>query len=211
MKVLYISLIIVIIDQVTKLCVKGFSLPHLKINFRGMYPGQTIHLLGDWFNITFVENPGIAFGIDFGGNYKLLISIFTIAATTGLFLYFFYMKDKSRGMRLSLAFIIGGAVGNLIDRAFYGLLYGYAPFLHGMVVDFIDIRFFDFFVFSKTFGNYILNFADLAVTAGVILLLFSYSRQTETSEMAGTPALSIEETEMDTNQSSDNFLIENKD
>ncbi|MFO7445346.1 MAG: signal peptidase II [Ignavibacteriaceae bacterium] len=200
MRVLIVSLAVVLLDQVSKLLVKGISIPRLGIDHQGMYPGQRINLLGDWLNITFVENPGIAFGIDFGGGYKLLISLFTIAATIGLFVYLYIMRQKSFALRLSLALIIGGAVGNLIDRAFYGMAYDYAPFLYGMVVDFIDIRMFNLFIFSKTIGSYVLNFADLSVTTGVILLLFSYSREKESESETFVPPVETE-----------NALAENKE
>lgn len=178
MKLLFVSLGIFIIDQLSKLFVKGFSIPFLNLNHPGMYPGQSIPIVGDLFSITFVENPGIAFGIDFGSNFKFLISIFTIAATIGLLIYFYYIREKSFGMRLSIAIIIGGAFGNLIDRIFYGYIYGYSSLFYGKVVDFFDFRIFNLFLFNRTFGNYIFNIADMAVTVGVILLLFNFRKST---------------------------------
>lgn len=197
MRVLCVSLFIVIIDQVSKLLVKGINISSLNLKIAGMYPGQRIPVLGETFNITFIENPGIAFGIDFGAEYKLLISVFTIMATLGLLLYFFIVKDKSLTLRLSLAIIIGGAFGNLIDRVFYGYFYGYAPLLYGKVVDFFDFRIFNFFLFNKSFGNYIFNVADIAVTAGVILLLFNYHKHSA-DDLVKEPVL-------------EECLVENKD
>ncbi len=177
MRLLFVSLGIFIIDQVSKILVKGISIPFLKIFHPGMYPGQRIPVIGDLFSITFVENPGIAFGIDFGANFKLLISIFTIVATIGLFIYFYRIREKSFSLRLSIAIIIGGAFGNLIDRIFYGYFYGYSSLFYGRVVDFFDFRIFNLFLFNRTFGNYIFNVADMAVTVGVILLLFNFHRR----------------------------------
>lgn len=188
MKVLIVTLIVVIIDQATKLLVKGFSFPFLGISHRGMYPGERINVLGEWLNISFVENPGIAFGIDFGSEYKLYLSLFTIAASAALFIYLYKMRHESLGIRLSLALVLGGAVGNLIDRSFYGIFYDYAPFLYGKVVDFIDVRMFNIFIFKRTLGNYVMNIADVAVTVGVIMLLFSfYSGKEKIDEVPAEP------------------------
>lgn len=180
MRVLFVSVAVLFVDQVSKLLIKGFSFPILKMHHAGMYEGQRIHLLGDLFNLTYIENPGIAFGINFGIEFKLLLSLFTILAVIGLFLYLIKIKEKSISLRLSVALILGGAAGNLIDRIFYGLFYGYSNLFYGKVVDFIDIRIFNLILFNKTMGNYVFNFADLAVTAGVIMLLFVYNKKEST-------------------------------
>ncbi len=182
MKVLFVSLFVVIIDQVSKLMVKGLSIPFIKLNIQGLERWQKIPVLGGIFNITLVENPGIAFGIDLGSNFKLIVSVFTLVASMGLLYYIFRNKEKKFGFRLSLALILGGAVGNLIDRIFYGILYDYAPLFHGRVVDFLDFRIFNLFIFNRTFGNYVFNFADVSVTAGVILLLFILNKQKITGD-----------------------------
>ncbi len=197
MRVLFISLIVVFTDQVSKLIVKGFTFSILKIKFHGMYSGQRIPLIGDFFNITFVENPGIAFGLDFGEAFKLLISIFTIAICGLLLLYLYNNKMKSLSFRLSIAFILGGAVGNLLDRIFYGVIFGYAPLFKGKVVDFFNLRFFDFFIFNRLFGSYVFNVADVAVTIGMILFIISLRRQTA---IDGVKDSGIE-----------NLLVENKE
>ena len=102
-------------------------------------PGEKIPLVRNVFNITLVENPGIAFGINFGSHFKLVISLFTLLATIGLLIFFSGSKKKS-GLRFSVALILGGAVGNLMDRLFYGVIYGYAPLFYGKVVDFFDLN-----------------------------------------------------------------------
>ncbi len=177
MRILYISLGIVIIDQTAKLLVKGFSVSLLNIHHTGMYPGQRINFIGDWFNFTFVENPGIAFGVDFGGDYKLLITLLVIAATIALFLFLYIIREKDNSLKIPVVFILGGAAGNLIDRIFYGVFYGYAPLFHGKVVDFIDFRIFNLLGISSVSGNYIFNLADFAVTIGVILLFIAMIKQ----------------------------------
>ena len=88
MKVLFVSLFIIVIDQASKLLIKGFSFLLLDLKFEGIYPGQKIPLVGDIFNITLIENPGIAFGIDLGSDFRLPVVVFTIAATSVLFYYF---------------------------------------------------------------------------------------------------------------------------
>jgi signal peptidase II len=81
-------------------------------------------------------------------------------------------------LKLSLAFILGGAIGNLIDRMFYGIFYGYAPLFYGHVVDFLDFDFFHFTLFGRTFDRWpIFNVADAAVTIGVVILLFFYNQK----------------------------------
>jgi len=177
LKALFISLAVVLLDQFTKIYIKGISMPFLKIHHSGMYQGQQIPLLDDLFNITYIENPGIAFGINFGPDFKLLTCVFTLLAAIALLIYFFKIKDKRFLLRFPVALIIGGAVGNLIDRIFYGVFYGYSPLFYGKVVDFFDIRVLNMMLFDRTIGNYVFNIADIAVTIGVIMLLFVYNRK----------------------------------
>ena len=178
MRILVVSFIIVIIDQLTKILVKGFSIPFLHIYYQGMYDGQKIPVIGNFFRITFIENPGMAFGFDPGVNYKLWISIFSLAASIGLVVYLYIISNQKLSLRLAIAFILGGAVGNLIDRMFYGIFYGYAPLFYGRVVDFMDIDFFNINIFGRHFERWpIFNIADSAVTIGVVILLFFYKKQ----------------------------------
>ena len=178
MRILVVSFIIVIVDQLTKILVKGFSIPFLHIYYQGMYDGQKIPVIGNFFRITFIENPGMAFGFDPGVNYKLWISIFSLAASIGLVVYLYIIRNQKLSLRLAIAFILGGAVGNLIDRMFYGIFYGYAPLFYGRVVDFMDIDFFNINIFGRHFERWpIFNIADSAVTIGVIILLFFYKKQ----------------------------------
>ena len=181
MRVLFVSLSVFILDQASKLYIKGFSFPFLRLHHSGMYEGQRIPIIDNLFNITFVENSGIAFGIYFGIEFKLIISILTILAAIGLLIYLFKIKDKSLSLRLSVALIFGGALGNLADRIFYGLFYGYSGLFYGKVVDFFDIRIFNLLLFNKTLSNYVFNIADIAVTTGVIMLLFSFSKKPSTN------------------------------
>lgn len=175
MRILFVSAAVVLLDQFSKLIVKGFSIPFLKIFYKGMYEGDSFRVIGNFFRITYIENPGMAFGLDPGFNMKLWLSVFSLAASIGLLIYLYYIKDKSFSLRLSIALILGGAVGNLIDRMFYGVFYNYAPLFYGKVVDFLDFDFFKFSLFGKTFDRWpIFNFADAAVTIGVLTLIIFY-------------------------------------
>jgi len=183
LKALYLSLGVVVIDQITKLMVKGFSIPFLNINYEGMYLGQMIPVIGDFFRITFVENPGMAFGYDPGSSFKLIISIFSLAASIGLVFYLYVIRDKSWSLRIAIALILGGAVGNLIDRTFYGVIYNYAPLFYGKVVDFFDVDFFDFTLFGRSYDRWpVFNIADAAVTIGVLVLVFFYKKHQNEDE-----------------------------
>jgi len=214
LKILYLSFIVVLIDQISKLCVKGFSIPFLGIKLEGMYPGEKIQVIKNIFNITFIENPGIAFGIDFGAEYKILITTFTIAASLALLLYLYKIRNKNLGQRIPAAFILGGAFGNLIDRVSYGIFYGYGPILHGRVVDFFDISILNLFIFNKTIGNYIFNIADVAVTAGVVLLLFAFNKKKDVNQEEEIPNAHLESgtnRQVRTSLGEENYLAEDKE
>ncbi|MFA3783019.1 signal peptidase II [Melioribacteraceae bacterium 4301-Me] len=209
MGVLFVSLIIVVVDQVTKFLVKGGTIPLLNIKVAGMNYGESINVIGNFFKITYVENPGMAFGIDVGNTSKLFLSLFSLAASIGILFYLYKVRDQKLSLRISLAFIFGGAVGNLIDRVFYGVLYGYAPVFYGKVVDFFNVDFFDFTLFGHTYERWpIFNIADASVTIGVVLLIIfykNYSVQKEaTAETQITPKnVSLNSEIKDTMQATD--------
>jgi signal peptidase II len=183
LKALYLSFAVVLIDQVTKLMVKGFSIPFLNINYEGMYLGQMIPVFGDFFRLTFVENPGMAFGYDPGSEFKLIISIFSLVASIGLIFYLYVIRDKSWSLKIAIALILGGAIGNLIDRTFYGVFFDYSPLFYGKVVDFFDVDFFDFTLFGRSYDRWpVFNIADAAVTMGVLVLLVFYKKHKDEDE-----------------------------
>ncbi len=149
-----------------------------------MYQGQQIPVIGNFFRITFIENPGMAFGFDPGSDMKLWISLFSLVASIGLLIYLFIVRNKRLSLRLAVAFILGGAVGNLIDRMFYGIFYHYAPLFYGRVVDFLDFDFFKFTLFAKSFDRWpIFNFADASVTIGVLILILFYKQNKQDIEV----------------------------
>ncbi|HEX2788095.1 MAG TPA: signal peptidase II [Ignavibacteria bacterium] len=194
MRVLFVSLFIIILDQVSKFLVKGISIPSLNINIQGMHYQQSINLIGDFFKLTYIENPGMAFGIQIGG--KLFLSLFTIAATL-LIVYFIYKnRNEPLYLRVALALILGGAVGNLIDRIFYGVIYGYAPLFYGNVVDFFHIDTPNFMILGKQFYSWpIFNIADVAVSLGFVMILFGYRKIAKPKETPEQEQIKPEETE----------------
>ncbi len=181
-------LLVLFLDQTTKIIVKT-----------QMTLGQNIPVLGNWFNIYFIENEGMAFGMQFSGEYgKLILSIFRIIAVIfiGWYIHRLVQQKAHRGLIMSVSLIMAGALGNIIDSAFYGMLFsesyfsqtaeflpengGYAPFLYGRVVDmlyFPIIRgsFPDWFPWwggqGFIFFRPVFNVADSAITIGVFILL----------------------------------------
>lgn len=175
MRVLYLTLVIIITDQISKFYIKGISIPFLNLKFEGMYLGESFQVIGDFFKITFTENPGMAFGFDPGSEFKLFISVFSLVASFGLLIYLFTVRNKSLSLKIAIALILGGAVGNVIDRMFYGLIYDYSPLFYGKVVDFFDFDFINFSIFGRSYDRWpIFNIADAAVSIGVLILLVFY-------------------------------------
>jgi signal peptidase II len=175
LKILYLSLIFVIIDQITKFLVKGLRIPFLGFTLPGMPYSSSKSVIGEFMKITFIENPGMAFGLDIGP--KMFLTLFTIAASIVIFFYIYKHRNDGKLIRLALAFILAGAVGNLIDRTFYGVIYNYAPLFHGKVVDFIQIDVWDFTIFGKTYTTWpIFNVADVSVTIGFLIIIFFHNR-----------------------------------
>jgi signal peptidase II len=176
-RVLYVTGFIVVVDQVSKLLVKGgFTLPIVGY-LPGMEIGTSIPILGDFFKLTFIENPGMAFGIDVGG--KFFLTIFSTLASAGILYYLFKIREEALVVRVSLAMILGGAIGNLIDRVFYGVMFGDGSLFYGKVVDFFDVDFFKIDVAGFHISRWpIFNVADAAVSVGVVLLLIFHRKFT---------------------------------
>ena len=108
-------LLIIIIDQISKVFVKT-----------NMILGQEINVMGSWFRIHFTENNGMAFGLELAGEYgKLILSLFRFIAIIGIgyYIYDLAKKDAPKGLLISVSLILAGAIGNLIDSAFYGMIF----------------------------------------------------------------------------------------
>lgn len=197
LRILWVSFLIVIVDQITKLWVKGISIPGLGIEVAGMRYGTSIPVLGDFFRLTYIENPGMAFGIDLGG--KLFFSLFSIALSFGILYYLLRARTERLGLRLSLALILGGAIGNMIDRTFYAVLFDEGPLFYGKVVDFLDVDFFDINILGFSLHRWpVFNVADACVTVGIAMLLIMQtrheSRARSSSEASASAAAPSNET-----------------
>lgn len=189
--VVLIVFIVLCIDQAIKITVKTT-----------MYLHQNIHIT-DWFYIYFTENNGMAFGMEFLP--KLFLTLFRIVAVILITWYLYKITTRSQKLKMGyvvcLAFILAGAIGNIIDCVFYGEIFsnsthdqisqfvslghGYSDWLHGRVVDMFYFPIIDtywpewmpiwggkhFIFFSPIF-----NFADASISCGIIALLLFYSR-----------------------------------
>ena len=183
MKILNLSFFIILADQITKLTVKGIKIPLLGLAIDGLQLGSSRPIIGDFLRLTYIENPGMAFGIDIGG--KLFFSFFSMLASAGILLYLYKARNENVAFRVALALILGGAVGNLIDRVFYGVLFNEGPIFYGRVVDFIDADFFNVNIFGYQLSRWpVFNIADASVTCGVVLMLFAHRRSAK-EEIAG--------------------------
>ena len=178
-KLIILGIVLVVLDQIIKVLVKT-----------NMDLGETINVIGDWFKLHFVLNKGMAFGMAFGGYWgKVLLSAFRIVLFSALCRWIDKLAKKPEtpvGVLVGLTMITAGAMGNIIDCFFYGLIWPEtvmpgAPFafMFGQVVDMFYFPLFDYKLpwmdYPRTFFGAVFNFADSCVTCGAIyLLLFQY-------------------------------------
>ncbi len=191
-KLLLLGVLLVAIDQVIKILVKT-----------NMFIGEYFDVIGEWFKILFIENEGMAFGMSFGGAVgKFCLSLFRIILFSALCWWISSLLRKRRnpdgslamrpdgtplvpcGVLVGLTLIAAGALGNIIDCLFYGIIFDYAPFMFGKVVDMFYFPIIDTFWPSWVpfiGGNRLLffapvfNFADSCVTVGAAyLIIFQY-------------------------------------
>ena len=192
-KLIIFIIALLVIDQVVKIWIKT----HMMI-------GDEFSVFGNWFKIHFIENNGMAFGMELGGGKwgKTVLSVFRLVAVVGIAWYLGRLiKEKApMGVILSFGLIFCGAVGNIIDSAFYGMIFsdsysqvatlfphggGYSSFLHGKVVDMLYFPLYegflpqwipiwggDFFVFFLP----VFNLADSYITIGVFILLLFHRK-----------------------------------
>lgn len=184
--------ILLVIDQTIKVLVKT-----------NMELGQSIHIT-DWFQILFIENNGMAYGMTFFN--KLVLSLFRIVAigAIGFYLWRVVHTKHKRGYVVALAMVLAGAAGNIFDSMFYGLVFdqstyfsvsqlvpfgtGYAPFLYGRVVDMfyfplIVTHYPDWFPFHAgdefIFFSPVFNFADACISVSVVAIFLFYRQELE--------------------------------
>ncbi len=182
----------------------------IKIYIKLNYPLGEVKRIASWFIIHYTENPGMAFGYEFGGNTgKLLLSVFRILACVGGVLYIRHIISKKEhpGFVFSISLILAGALGNILDSAFYGVLFsetdelsiakfmpaegGYAGVLYGRVVDMfyfpmINGHFPDWFPIwggeEFQFFRPIFNFADASISVGVAIIILFHKRFSQKPE-----------------------------
>ena len=178
-KLILLRIVLVVLDQIIKVLVKT-----------NMDLGETINVIGDWFKLHFVLNKGMAFGMAFGGYWgKILLSVFRIVLFGALCWWIDKLAKKPEtpvGVLVGLTMITAGAMGNIIDCFFYGLIWPEtvmpgAPFafMFGQVVDMFYFPLFDYKLpwmdYPRTFFGAVFNFADSCVTCGAIyLMLFQW-------------------------------------
>ncbi len=165
---LVLAFILIAADQLTKLAVAGVFGDSFKLT-----SGEIVEFIGSFVQFTYVENAGMAFGITFG-IWKILLSLFSIAASAGLVWLLYKIEKLGFWLKLGFAVILAGAAGNLIDRVFYGIIFEHGSLFYGNVIDFIlvDIPDIDFAGFHYTHWP-VFNIADACVTIGVAILIFN--------------------------------------
>ncbi len=189
--------IILIIDQASKYWIKT-----------NLMLGEEFNVIGNWFRIHFVENNGMAFGFEFAGEYgKMFLTLFRIVAVTFIGWYLVKIAKQDHiptGFRVCVALIFAGAVGNIIDCVFYGVIFndsfrqvaelfpatgGYSSFLHGKVVDMLYFPLIDSYYpnwipfiggHSFQFFRPVFNVADSSISIGICTLLIFYWRTLNT-------------------------------
>jgi signal peptidase II len=206
-KAIGIIVLVLLVDQISKI--------YIKTNF---VLGESVDVFS-WFKIHFVENRGMAWGVELPGSYgKLLLTLFRLFAISaiGYWLYDAVKKHSSRILIVAIALIFAGAFGNIIDSVFYGIIFsesvlrgevatflpeagGYAPVFHGHVVDMlyfpmIDTTWPEWVPWlggdRLSFFDPVFNVADSAITIGVLLLIVFNKRAFPKKE---TPVDSVSE------------------
>ena len=179
-----LALLVIVVDQLSKWATHTYMQP-------GM-PGE-IPLIGDWFKLHYTLNPGMAFGVELPPPYgKAILTLFRLIAV-GFIAYLLrkhWFKGAAAGLLACGALILGGAIGNLIDSIFYGVIYNNAPFtaptpwLHGQVIDMLYLDLYEGYLPASwpLIGNThlslwpIFNIADSAIFMGVVLILMNQNK-----------------------------------
>jgi signal peptidase II len=209
---LLLSVLLIGIDQASKLLVHQYMQPG--------FSGQ-IALIGDWLKLHYVLNPGMAFGMQLGHEYgKLFLTLFRLVAMVAIGGYMIHLAraGASKGLLWALAMILAGAVGNVIDSTFYGVLLGNAPYgsptpwFHGQVIDMIFVDFWEGFIpdwvpvwGGQYYSTPIFNIADSCIFLGVCsILIFQGSFHSHGPEEEGEKEEREEKENGDSPESSPN-------
>ena len=164
-KSVLVILVVFIFDQISKIWIKT----HFAL-------GESVEVTS-WFHIVFVENPGMAFGLNFVP--KLFLTLFRIVAVGGIgyLIYRFIKQNKyPAGFIIGISLIFVGALGNIIDSVFYGVIFDYAPLCYGKVVDMLYFPIIKNSAGETLFFSPVFNIADSAITVAVIYTLIFYRR-----------------------------------
>jgi signal peptidase II len=191
-----LAFMVIVIDQTSKMLV-----------FNNMYLHEEINVIGDWFRIHYLLNPGMAFGIKWESEFgKLALTLFRIVAMFGISWYLIKMAERNMhtGFLWCMGLILGGAVGNVIDSTFYGVLLGNAPvdsptpWFHGQVIDMLYFPIFEFvwpdwvpYLGGKYFEFFspVFNIADSSIFLGVVTILImqkKFFKEVPTSKKENT-------------------------
>jgi len=193
-----ISLAIILIDQAVKMAVHF----NMDMGSRGQ-----IKVIGELFKLHYLTNPGMAFGMKLNFEYgKLILTLFRIVAmfAIGYYLYSLIKSNAKTGLRICIALILGGAIGNLIDSVFYGIWLNNAPFdsptpwFHGQVVDMFYIDLWEGYLpkwIPILGGDYmalwpVFNIADASIFVSICLLIIFQKRYFTKEENESQEALS---------------------
>ncbi|RSK46671.1 lipoprotein signal peptidase [Hymenobacter perfusus] len=179
-----VALLVIVIDQLSKWAVHRY----MPMGMAGEIP-----LLGDWFKLHYTLNPGMAFGVELPPPYgKILLTSFRLVAVTGIayYIYKLWKQRAPQGFIVCVAMILGGALGNVIDSIFYGIIYNNAPYgsptpwFHGQVIDMLYVDIYEGILptsWPLVGGSHvslwpIFNIADAAIFVGVALILLFQGR-----------------------------------
>ena len=179
-----VALLVIVIDQLSKWAVHRYM---------PMGMAGEISLLGDWFKLHYTLNPGMAFGVELPPPYgKILLTSFRLVAVTGIayYIYKLWKQRAPQGFIICVAMILGGALGNVIDSIFYGIIYNNAPYgsptpwFHGQVIDMLYVDIYEGILptsWPLVGGSHvslwpIFNIADAAIFVGVALILLFQGR-----------------------------------
>ena len=200
-----IAFVIIIIDQTSKLLV-----------WKYMHIHQEVNVVGEWFRLHYLLNPGMAFGIRWQSEFgKMALTLFRIVAMFGIGYYLFRMtlRGAHRGFLVAMSLILGGAIGNVIDSTFYGVFLNNAPldspyrWFHGQVIDMLFFPIFDFYwpewvpVWGGdnfVFFSPVFNIADSSIFVGVVSILIFQRRFFKEKDELQTHEAIVEETSITT-------------